>query len=585
MESNHLDQHLVDRLRQLQAKRRHILKLPPEEALEHILDDPQATALVHSLPETDFYFLLQDIGPEDSLPLLQLASDRQWDHLIDLETWQKDRFDLPAASRWLALLMEADPQRFLRWALEERLDFLELYLFRNLEVRIREHDQDPSEFGEEFFSLDNTYFIRVLDLPPLPEAAGISDAQRRDFLLRFIHRLAEHDHRTYQAVMLEAAHVIPAETEEEALHWRGVRLAEKGFLPFDEAVGVYQPMSADALLQKEPKQQPSAGEAAELTPVPAYPFRVMAADDRFTGALQQIDAEDRLHHLQLEFANLCNRIVVADRQTVRDRDALRDVVRKACGYLSIGLEQLSPGERAADPRRAARQLTRHALIDIFRVGFGRALALKWRAEKWLSSCWFAAAGLRLSFWGEQWMGVLGGLLVKKPLFFDNYQAGKLYREFRTTAEIEATEEALEQIQSMDELLSLMSLDLERPLRRGFLTYKNLLLTLWARHHLGFAGAAALSPLKVEDFLPFFRELLPGDQAPEADATRTVPGPIKRSFVEWLSGRTGLKADEIGARLGAVFTLLFAEIEAELGRVPADRLDPRFVNLFLLDSPS
>jgi len=41
-------------------------------------------------------------------------------------------------------------------------------------------------------------------------------------------------------VLLEATHVIPAETEEEELRWRNVRLAEKGFLAFDEAIGIYQ---------------------------------------------------------------------------------------------------------------------------------------------------------------------------------------------------------------------------------------------------------------------------------------------------------------------------------------------------------
>ena len=150
---------------QLQEKRRKILELPPEKALDRILDDPQPAALVHSFPEQDFYLLINEIGPEDSLPLLSLATNKQWEHIVDLETWQKDRLDPKAVTRWLSLLLEADSKRFFRWFLEEKLEFVELYLFRNLEVRIREHDQDPSDFGDDYFTLDDTYYFKFIDIP------------------------------------------------------------------------------------------------------------------------------------------------------------------------------------------------------------------------------------------------------------------------------------------------------------------------------------------------------------------------------------------------------------------------------------
>jgi hypothetical protein len=60
--------------------------------------------------------------------------------------------------------------------------------------------------------------------------------------------------------------------------------------------------------------------------------------------------------------------------------------------------------------------------------------------------------------------------------------------------------------------------------------------------------------------------------------------MRQSFLDWLSGETGLKPGEISAQLGPSFTELFEEIEGELGTVAADKLDPRFVNLFLLEQP-
>ena len=567
------------RLQQLHEKRRSIMALSPEEALDRILDDPQPAALVHSLPMTDFYLLVHDIGPDDSLPLLQLASDRQWDHLMDLETWQHDRLDLSAASRWMDLLLTADPNRFIRWTLENRLDYIELYLLRNLEVRIREHDQDPSDFGPDSFSLDSHYYVRIIDLPIPKDETVFNEEHRRGFINKFLNRLADYHHLAYQSLLLEAAHIIPAETEERALHWRNVRLAEKGFLPFDESVGIYQPLKPDGLSARK-LDSAVPEEITDLRlPVAIYPFKELAPDTHFAMAMQQIDAEDLLSRIQHEFVNLCNRIIVADHLTVRDRGSLREVVKKACSYLSIGLEQTVAEGETVDPNQAASQISQHALGDLFRVGFGRALALKWSAENWLNECWFAASGLRLTFWGEKWMGILGGLLIKKPLFYDNYQTGKLYREFGSTQEIEDTEQIFSQIKKMDELLSLISVNLRHPSSYGFLTYQNLLLTLWATNYLGLT-ADMLTPLDVEAFRSFFAELFPGAGGKE----KGIPEGMKQSFLDWLSGETGLKAAEISDQLGQTFEDLFEEIEIELGSVAADKLDPRFVNLFLLEQP-
>jgi hypothetical protein len=222
------DKDIRERLRALQRERHEILALPPEEALNRILSAPQPAALVHSIPESDLYLLVHDIGPEDALPLLALASDKQWDHIVDLESWAKDRIEVHSVTRWLNLLLESDPQRFLRWFLKDHLEFVEFYLFQNIEVRVLEHDQDPSEFGDDFFTLDGTYFIRFLKLPPVLDSSAIGEEERKEFLMKLLQRLSAHDHLVFINVLLEATHVIPAETEEEEYHWRTVHLAEKG---------------------------------------------------------------------------------------------------------------------------------------------------------------------------------------------------------------------------------------------------------------------------------------------------------------------------------------------------------------------
>jgi hypothetical protein len=575
------DNKALERFHALREKREHLLALPPEEAMERILQDPQPVALVHSFPEQDFHFLIHDIGPEDALPLLSLASNRQWEHLVDLETWQKDQIDTKAVSRWLDLLLDADPKRFMEWFLNEKLEFVEFFLYRNIEVRVREHDQDPSEFGKEFFSLDNTYYIRFIDQPADSEEKELTDEQRKKFITRLAEKLADLDHGLFQSILLEATHVIPAEVEEDCYRWRNIRLAEKGFLPFDEAIGIYQPVKVQDLEQQSANRIPHSADRASPVPVPQYPFRMLPEDNHFTRAMAVIETQEVLPHIQAEFAHLCNQVIVADHKTIRDREELRDIVKKACGYLNIGLERLTGDKTKIDPGRAAALITRYPLPQIFKVGFGSALNLKWQAEKWLDQCWFARSGLRLTFWGEQWLGVLGGLLIKKPLFYDNYKTGVLYREFADLEDIKTTEEIFNQIKTVDDLLSLMTIDLDRPSSYGFLTYKNLILTLWAGYYLNIA-AEKLKPLALTEFKPFFEELLPGPPDPSGDQARNIPQGMKNHFLDWLKIETGLQDFEVTERLGRTLENLFEEIEGALGQVAVKDLDPRYVQLFLLE---
>ncbi|NNK86581.1 MAG: hypothetical protein HKO91_13630, partial [Desulfobacterales bacterium] len=155
----------LDRWKQLSVEGREILSLPPKKIMERIVDSPQPAALVHSFSEEDFYFLVHDIGHNDSGELLSLASNKQWEYMVDLQVWEKDRFDILSMTKWLDLLFKADPTRLIKWLISEKTEFLKFYLFKNIEVRIREHDQDPSDFGKDFFTIDNIYYIRLIEDP------------------------------------------------------------------------------------------------------------------------------------------------------------------------------------------------------------------------------------------------------------------------------------------------------------------------------------------------------------------------------------------------------------------------------------
>lgn len=538
-----------------------LMALPAKKALDVILESLTPARLVQSLAEEDLFWLVQDIGPEDALPILSRASNDQWQYLLDLELWHKDRLEIDSVNRWFDLLLKADPQRFLTWGLHEHIQLIELSLFKNIEVRIMEEDESLSDFDESWFSLDDVFYIRV------------RDEKYYQVMKEFIDRLAEYDLKRLHQVLLEVSGVLPAETEENIYRLRNVRLAEKGFLPFEEAVGIYQPVSAQSLLEKEPDAQNMVEQPDLFEVIPVSKSLLIQDTDPFFMALRYVEDSHTLERLQMEFSAMCNQIMSADSLVAREKEDLATVVRKACGYLNIGLRKLTDG----DLQKAPSLLEKFPLNQIFRVGFGAALELKWKAEKWIKKSWFVARDLELNFWEDDWEGVLGGLLKNRPLFYAAFSEGSdPYREFKSIEEINRCREALDQIMALDHLLSLVfaHTPLAHPMKTYQpVSYKNLFLTCWARDHLG--QPEKIEPLRAEELKAFFLDLWVKGKKPYR-----VDEKMKNSFWDWLALRSGLAANEFQTQAKPLDNL-FGELEEEYGSVSLDEPDPRYVKHFLV----
>jgi len=562
----------------LLSQRKEIFALSPEKALDRIFEAKHPAALIHSFPEADFYFLVNDIGIHDALEILALASDRQWEYILDIELWEKDRIDIDSVTRWLDILFQAAPGRFVKWAIEKKPEFIEYYLYKNIKVVIREHDEDPSALGKDLVTFDDVFYIRITDDYYAPDDSGTETEEgdygekRQEFIKKMLVKIAEYDYEKYRNILFETMTVLPAEMEEEFYRLRNVRLEEKGFLPFYEAVGVYAPLKPERLAVRK-KIAKSRNESDSLMPVPLYPFGMLKEDNLFAMSIKRIEPEEILNDLQAEFAALCNRIISADQKTIKSRDELKEIVKKACGYLSIGLERMAAEGQKPDTCRTAALIEKYHIEHIFRTGFGLAQELKESADKWLKRSWFGGQGLSLGFWGEEWMGVLGGLLIKKPLYFDNYKTGYIYREFLSLSDVTESRKVLEDIIAFDDLLSLIGTDIKHVKDRS-LNFKKLVLTLFAGYRIGLSKEAA--PLPYDDFTSFFATLWTGK-----GKSRRIDVSIKESFLSWLTERTGLNSSEITRQLGRVFDNLFDEIEIEYKKVALHDLDPRYINLFLV----
>jgi hypothetical protein len=565
------------REKELAAERRKLLCLPPERALEAIVNHPLPATMVQSMAEEDLHLLIRAVGPDDALPLIGLASNEQWQYLLDIELWQRDHLDPLAVTQWYDRLLKADPDRFTHWIAHEQREAFEHYLFGNIELRVREYEEDPSEMGDGFYSEDQVHYIRLRPYPASDESPAASQEPRDQLITDLLKRISVYDYPLYQTLLLESSSVIPAEVEEELLRLRNQRLAEKGFLPFEEAVGVYQPLDLDALLQRRPKIPNAGGRPVESYPLRVAPAAAPPQADYFQRTLASIQDEVLLQQLEAEFAALCNQVIVADQLQIAEKEVLSHVVAKVSGFISIGLEHADDQARTKAPYSGANLVQRYLLADLFRVGYGCVLALKWQADRWRRQSWFNKIGLKPVFWGEAWLGVLGGLLIKKPLYYDNYARGKLYRNFTALTEIHRSRRVLEQIMAWDDLLALMGVELPPLSATPLLTCHNLVLTMWANHCLdGAAAPGSAHPLALERFKLFFNQLW--EDGPEP---RRIKKQLREAFLGWLAQRGGLTPQEISQRMGSSLEELFIQLENELGTVSAARINPRHIQLFLL----
>lgn len=471
-----------------------IFQLTGQAIINAIADLPNPDAFIGQLPADDFYRMIKRIGYDDCLPILQLASVEQWQHLLDLDIWKKDRMDVEQTLQWLAGMAKADSQRFSSWALEDQSQLIALTLTQTADIFFRE-DQDDSDIPPGYQTLDGSFYFKSREVH---NAQTIHDVMAA---------LAQNAPLDYPNLLLSLPAVIPAETEEELYRLRNNRIAEYGFPSYDEAVAIYAPLEVTALPRDKMSHLPGRLATPESDSlIPSTPW--MAVSDfpflaeGFAGITDPLQAD----RIRLEFAVLCNTLIVADTWVgIDDEEDLVRISRKAAGYMNIAVEKIC-AEQGCTPSAV---LTAHALQTLFRAGFGEAMRLQWRAKRWLEKSWFFSQRKPLSFWGIKYMMILEAILQPRPCYVAQEQ-NPPYRHFENNNELNTTADILGQITALDKMLSRMAgaegngnlalADCE--------TFYPILFNRWAQdllnHRISFA------PLSSEEARAFFRLLREGE---------------------------------------------------------------------------
>jgi hypothetical protein len=516
---------------------------------------------VQSLPPDDFFWLIKRIGADDALAVLQKASTEQWQYLLDLEIWAKDVLDAQKTLAWIDRLRRADAARLAAWAFEEQSALVSLALLRKTEIIFKE-EEDEWDVPPGYFTLDGSFYIKTWDS---------SEAQLVEDFLRV---LAGTDYSSYRALLLQLTSVLPAEIEEELYRMRSGRLAEQGFAPFEEALEVYAPLDVNALQTEAKPLLPGAlVEAEKKNLVPSASLSGIKNFELLNDAMGMITDPLEADRVRLEFTALCNKLIAADAfSCIDDYENLLRVGGQAAGYLHIVTEMLCGGK----PREAAQLLRNHSLAAIFRVGFGFALKLQWRARRWLGQNWSAQIGKGPDFWGTPWSDALAGLLFPRPLYFDRSRPDREYRHFESVEELRETEALLDQAEALDRMLARLTRVEASALANNCEKFYPLLFNRWARHLLDLEPSFA--PLSRAQAIEFFSILRRGETS--------VPYTMERYrgvfLNEFLQGAAGLDA-KTTLSLRAALNEIWQAFCREYENIRSADLDARWSPYLLIEA--
>ena len=540
-----------------------VSKLAPlsgSNALNMILDHDNPVELVQNMTKIDLFWLVKKIGEDDAYPLLSLASIDQWQYIMDMETWDRDSLNKIDTFNWFNRLLKADPERLVQYLYSEDGNLL-CHLFFSGILDIRAKEDDDFILPEGFITFDNLYFI------------GIGDKEKAEDIDQLLRNMALYDHNRFQALMLGLQGAIPAELEEEMYRLKGVRLAEEGYLPFEEAVSVYAHQNTDMLKKDSSEYILSAPDDEDTRSlVPVTPFIAVQEENFFTVAISGITDYLVLDRLRLEFAGLCNQIFSADGIRFQNVDDLIKICKKAGGYINTGLEKLSGGDTGI----AQDFLKNHPLITIFRAGFSQALELRWKAERWIKISWFDRMDLGNEFWGEEWSGILEGILLIKPLLYSEDTEKVFYRDFVSLDEIKDTETVINRMIVLDKLLGTIIPDSDIEQLTGEedidLTFYQVIFTSWMRRLCSLAPGLTLYLDEVKSALKILRA---GETSPPYKMTG-----FKDEFVKELTSLIKLAGDD-DFILEDTLSVIWDEFAEEYAMISTDDLEPRYSRFIVI----
>lgn len=351
-------------------------------ALEHRDDLP---SFVPALPATSFVAVARGLQAEGRLELvLPHATAEQITALFDLDAWRRERVDIDRARLWLTEIVDLYAQTRERGELGELMMAMdpELWTFALLPGTSVFHlDPDDDEQREQ--ARDAVESLYVYETPDGFYLVAVPDTETGHRAIHVLDRVYSDDLETGKALVDSLRGALGSMIEEDLLRWRAGRLADLGFVPWEEAMKLLRPLDLKAAREtREATADPTAVPTTDPTIAPAAPAAPpLPAETPRPGllrrALAALSATQQGERAR-EFTLLVNELMAAQRFEPGDIKLQERAFHQAEATVGLGLELLVAGTIGIigiiDPAEQASFLAgRIAAIGLrgaFRAGYG-----------------------------------------------------------------------------------------------------------------------------------------------------------------------------------------------------------------------
>jgi len=533
----------------------------------------ESESLVKALPAPELWLTIKQAGElsDDAVFLLRSADPSQLQHLADLEWWHKDAIDPLATAYWLMLFSEAGPETVTGWfnrADEELLVSAFSRFFRVYKADPENEGNEPWRELDGLWTLDDVYYLHFMDMniaPPIQRALlAVRDAEPMKYYS-----------------LLDMIEAVPAaELENTARRLRMARLADYGFVDYDEAFEIYKPLSDRELDRMEAEAPPPRELYFPAGPTSEYPLAMGRMPGLLSSALALIEDRAVMEDLSLGLASLVNRILIADSMDMSRLESVEQALAKARTFVNLGLARWSGNEvdKAAHVLR-----TQHA-INLFRAGFTKVLRMARRAHALDRDGPYSRIEHRYELLGDHGL-IIKGLMLSRPLYYRGAddKGAPVYGEFRDEDEVTRAERALERARLL-ELLMLKAFGVRehelKMLKEHYagdsLAWEVVFLT--AAGNLFSGKGFGFSPLAGEDASSALSAMLTKDKP------RSVTPEAARRLLEMTRERLSSLAEAGEADLATASEFVdesLALLQKETQNLDLDSLDRRYVKALVI----
>jgi hypothetical protein len=406
-------------------------------------DDPPAT--ISALPPDEFFYVIHELGFPDAMEILVHGTPEQIQAVLDFSVWDRDRVAMVPSDEWLAALVEAPVEVLGKWAQGIDVELLAFLIRQRCRIYDLSLEEVPDEIESPLWNSPDRLFTL--------EFVGDQDQVR--MTQHLVDSLYRYSPDLMRRLLVGMRSENDAEMEETAYRWRAGRMADLGFVDFQEALVAYQELDPTTV-RIGSERAPSVRSQSE--PVDDVHLRLpMVVTERLSGktpfarAVAGLQTREEAAELHYALVALCNRVLSADQVNPSDEEAIRGVLDRLSATLDLAIEFLARGdsEREVAAVRSIPILTLHRL-GVSLIGKLRRLAIALRRKNP-----FAALAPALDIFETEDAEILASLTRTRPLFprlIDEPPAAG-QRPFATLADIAKATRAVERAAAAIELVT------------------------------------------------------------------------------------------------------------------------------------